>query len=309
VGVLLTIAVIVLSAAIGIAAERRWPDRAGRTARAALVGSLYTLIPFVTFFNLARLEIDADVAGGIAIGYVAIALAALAAWAIGRFLLKAERKTTGAIVCCTLIPNSGYLGYPLTLALLGGGALGEAVAYDILVVGFTFFLAAFATGAAFGDRAGEGVRERLIAFFVRNPPLYAAVVGLLAPDSLATDTLVDLSRAGVIALLPVGFFTLGAMLTEEAEEGVLRLRSPFHPPVAAILGLRLLLAPGLLYLLSLPFIDLPGSYLLLAAMPCGINTLVIGHIYGLDLSTTAQSVAWSTAIVVIAALLAAALGI
>ena len=89
----------------------------------------------------------------------------------------------------------------------------------------------------------------------------------------------------------------------------LRLRSPFHPPVAAILGLRLLLAPGLLYLLSLPFIDLPGSYLLLAAMPCGINTLVIGHIYGLDLRTTAQSVAWSTAIVVVAALVAAALGI
>ena len=64
---------------------------------------------------------------------------------------------------------------------------------------------------------------------------------------------------------------------------------------AAIL-LRLVIVPGLLQLLSLPFIDLPGPYLLLAAMPCGINTLLVAHVYGLASKLAARAVAWTTAI-------------
>jgi hypothetical protein len=36
-------------------------------------------------------------------------------------------------------------------------------------------------------------------------------------------------------------------------------------------------------------------------MPVGINTLLVGHVYGLDLRLAAQAVAWSTAIAVVAA--------
>ena len=42
-------------------------------------------------------------------------------------------------------------------------------------------LGAFAVGAAFGTKAGEGVGDRVRFFFTRNPLLYAAVAGLLAP--------------------------------------------------------------------------------------------------------------------------------
>ncbi|MGA9371127.1 MAG: hypothetical protein WBV53_04700 [Solirubrobacterales bacterium] len=56
--------------------------------------------------------------------------------------------------------------------------------------------------------------------------------------------------------------------------------------------------------MSLPLIDLPGPYLLLAAMPCGINTLLVAHVYGLDAKLAAQSVTWTTTIAVAAALAA-----
>jgi predicted permease len=299
--------VILAATGAGVVAERRWPDRVGRGTRRALVLVLYTLIPFATFFNIARLDFDADIGGGIALGLVAITAAALLAWATGRFVLRLERPATGALISSTLVANSGYLGYPLTAALLGFDSLGEAVAYDILVSAPALLLGAFATGAAFGTRAGETVGQRVVAFFTRNPPLYAAIVGLLAPDSLAPDALLDASRIAVVAILPVGFFAVGAVLTEEAEEGAFRLRSPLRAPVAAATALRLVVAPGLLYLLALPFIDLPGPYLLLAAMPCGINTLVVAHIYGLDLRVTAEAVAWSTAIALIGVLAAAAI--
>lgn len=294
-GVVLTVAAIAVSAAAGVGAELRWPERAGAWAREALTLSLYTLIPFVVFFNLVRVEIDADLGGGVVLGWVAILLAGGAAWLVGR-TLGLGPAATGTLICCTLVPNSGYLGYPLTGALLGFDALGEAVVYDIFVAAPSLLLLAFATGAAFGEKAGERPADRVIAFFTRNPPLYAAIAAVLAPASLAPDLLVDISRGVVIALLPIGFFAVGAVLAEEATEEQVRLGSPLRPPVAAAIMLRLALAPGLLYLLALPFIDLPGPYLLLAAMPCGINTLVVSHVYGLDVRLAARAIAWSTVI-------------
>jgi predicted permease len=327
-GVLLTIAAIVISGTAGVAAERRWPASAVGWARSALVLSLYTLIPFVVFFNLARTDINTDEAGGLVIGWVAILLAAGLAWLVGSRLLRLDRPATGSLITATLIPNSGYLGYPLDASLLGFEALGEAVVYDIVVPAPSLLLLGFATGAAFGTKVGERLRDRVIAFFTRNPPLYAAIAGLLAPDSLAPDVLVDISRGFVVALLPIGFFAVGAVLAEEVEDSTKRvapptqngsrcrapshyrsalayeLGSPLDPPVGASILLRLVIAPGLLLVLSLPFIELPGPYLLLAAMPCGINTLLVAHVYGLDSKLAAQAVAWTTAIAVVAALAA-----
>jgi len=298
--------VIVLATAVGVAAELRWHDRAASFARAGLTASVYTLLPFVVFFNLARVEFDANVGLGVVLGYVALAIVTGLAWWAGR-ALELPDATRGSLITCALIGNTGYLGFPLCASLLGFDSLGEAVVYDILVSAPVLLLAGFAIGAALGDKAGETPRRRVLAFFTRNPPLYAAIAALLVPDALAPDVLVDASRVFVVALLPIGFFAVGAILAEEAEEGSLELGSPLRPPLSIAIGLRLIVAPGLLYLLALPLIDLPGPYLLLAAMPCGINTLLIAHVYGLDIRLAAQAVAWSTAIAIVGALASLAL--
>lgn len=300
-GVLLTVAVIAAASAAGVAAELRWSDRAASAARKSLTVSLYTLVPVVVFFNVARLEVNVDIGVGILLGYVALAIASGLAWWAGR-ALGLSRASQGALIAAVLIANTGYLGYPLCASLLGFDALGQAVAFDILVAAPALLLFGFAVGAAFGEKAGEGPRERVIAFFTRNPPLYAALAAVIAPDALAPDALVDASRVAVVALLPIGFFAVGAILAEEAEEGYFTLGNPLRPPVSIAIGLRLIVAPGLLLLMSLPLIDLPDPYLLLAAMPSGINSLLVSHVYGLDLRLAAQAVAWSTAIAIIAAL-------
>ena len=298
---------IAISASAGVAAEQRWPATAVSWARRLLVISLYTLIPFVVFFNLDRAHLNADLAGGLVTGWVAILSAVGLAWVAGSRLLRLARPSTGTLISTTAVPNSGYLGYPLTASLLGFHALGQAVVYDVIVVSPCLLLIAFGAGASFGTRAGESPRERAIAFFTRNPPLYAAIAAVIAPASFAPNVLVDISRGMVIALLPIGFFAVGAVLAEEAEEGTLELGSPFSPPIGAAILLRLAIAPGLLLLLSLPFIDLPGPYLLLAAMPCGVNSLLVSHVYGLDAKLAAQAVAWTTSIAVFAALIAQAI--
>lgn len=293
-------ATIILATAAGIAAERRLGGRAGLASRRALLFVLYAVLPPVTFFNLVRVEIDADLGIGVALAGLGLAAAAGLSWVVGSRLFHLSRPAVGSMISCTLVANTGYLGYPLVAVTFGLESLSEAVVYDILVASPALLLGAFSVGAAFGTRAGETIGERARSFFVRNPPLYAAALALVAPDALAPDVLVDASRIAIIAVLPVGFFAVGAALAEEAQGGRLPLPPPLERPVAAVIAIRMLVAPGLLYLLAAPVIALPETYLLLAAMPCGLNTMIVTHAYGLDLRIAAEAIAWSTALAVVA---------
>ena len=287
---------------MGVWAERRWPSGAANAARQALLLILYVLLPPVIFLNLASADIDLDHGIGLGLAIVAISLASLLAWWIASRVLKLSRPQVGAVVCAVLSVNTGYLGYPMTVALLGRGQLSTAVLYDVLVTGPCVMLGAFAVGAAFGTKAGENPRQRVRAFFTRNPLLYAAIAGLLVPKALAPALLVDASQALVVAILPIGFFAVGATLAEGAEHGELPMPPPLTRPVMLTLVTRLAIAPALLMLLAAPLIDLPPAYRLLAAMPTGLNSMVVSHAYGLDNQIVAEAVTWSTAIVVVAAL-------
>lgn len=263
---------------------------------------LYVLVPPVVFFNLTRLHLDADVGAGIALGWVVVIATGVLAHTIGRRVLRLPRPQAGALINASLHPNTGYLGLPLCAAALGTDSLDEAVAYDVLVGTPTLLLGVFAVGAAYGTRPGETVRDRVRAFFTRNPPLFAAAAALVAPDALAPDVLVDASRVLVFALLPLGFFAVGVTLAEQAQTGRVRVPPPLTRPIAAALAMRLVVAPLLLLGLSAPLIDLPEPYLLLAAMPAGLNGLIVAHEYGLDLGFAAGAISWGTAIVVPTAL-------
>jgi predicted permease len=302
-GVLLTTAAIVLATGFGVASERRWPSRTGEAARSSLVAILYFLLPPVIFFNLASAEIDLDHGVGIGLGLVMATLCGLVTWFLASRFLHLTRPQVGAVIVAVLVVNTGYLGYPLSVALLGRDQLSTAVLWDVLVSGPSLLLGAFAVGAAFGTKAGETPRQRVRAFFTRNPPLYAAIAGLLAPAALAPDFLVDASQALVVLILPIGFFAVGATLAEGAEHGELPMPPPFTRPVALAVGARLILAPALLMLLAAPLIDLPATYRLMSALPCGLNSMVVSHAYGLDNRIVAEAITWSTAIVVIAALI------
>jgi malate permease and related proteins len=299
--------VIVAAVGIGVWSEHRWPKGAAHAARRSMVLLLYVLMPPVIFFNIAASSIDPSHGLGLALGIVASSLGALLAWWVASRVLKLPRFQVGAVVCCVLSVNTGYLGYPLTVALLGRDQLSTAVLYDVLVTGPCLLLGAFAVGAAFGTKAGTGPRQRLGAFFTRNPPLYAAIAGLLAPNALAPNLLVDMSQALIAAILPIGFFAVGATLAENAAHGDLPIPPRLSRPVALAVGTRIAVVPALLMLFAAPLIDLPAAYRLLSAMPSGVSTLIVAHAYGLDMEITAEAVTWSTAIV-IAASLASLLG-
>jgi malate permease and related proteins len=297
---------IAAALAAGVEAERRAGARAGVVARRILKFLLYVVTPIVVFFNLARLEITADVGAGIALGWAALLLAALIAWPVGRRLLRLERPSAGVLSIVALQANTGLLGLPVVAVVLGFEELSEAVAYDALVQQPVFLFGSFAIAAATGTRAGETGRERVRAFFVRNPPLAAVAAALVAPDALAPDVLVDASRLLVLAVPALGFFAIGVTLAEEAEEGALRFPPPLTARVGAAMLVRLVVAPLLLIALAAPFISLPDAFLILAAMPAGLHIVALAHAYGLDVPFAAGAIVWTT-MVAVPVILAAAM--
>ena len=207
---------IAASIAAGVEAERRRGAQAGVWARSILKLLLYVVMPLVAFFNIARLRVDADVGVGIVFGWAALLVTALVGWLVGRRLLGLERPSAGVLAIVGLQANTGLLGVAVVAAILGFDHVSQGVVYDALVQQPVFFIGSFAIAAATGTKAGETVPERVRAFFTRNPPLIAVVLGLVAPDALAPDVLVDASHILVLIVPVLGFFAIGVTLAEEA---------------------------------------------------------------------------------------------
>jgi predicted permease len=299
-------AVIGAATAFGIGAEHRYKLAAEQLATRLMWIVLWVLMPFVVFFNMATLHFTARVGAGIAFAYCAMGAATLIAYFVGTHVLHLSRPSVGTLMGVSTFGNTGYLGIPVCAALLGFGQIGNAVAYDTLVSTALLVTVGFSIGAAFGTVA-DAPRERVASFFLRNPPLIAGLLGLIAPAMLAPEWAVDASRVAVIAILPIGFFAVGVVLAAEAEVDRMKFPPPLTAPVIAAIALKLLVPVAILAALSSAFVRVPDAYLVQATMAAGINNLVVANEYGLDRRLAAAAIAWTTAIVVTVGLVVALL--
>ena len=299
---------VTFATALGVAIDRR-SERARPAAGVCLKGMLYGLIPFVAFVNFAHLKLTVGAGVGLGVAYCGLALTGFLAYVIGRRLGLA-RPSLGAVMIAAVVVNTGYLGYPAAVALLGHGALTHAVAYDQLVTGPFLFTAGFGIGAAFGERPApvldtsedsldaapedSGVRPNRWRTFAINPPLWAGIAGLIGGPAVAPHALVVISDKLIDAFLVVGFITVGTYLSSERrEEGVPLFQRPDRPVLVAI-GLRFTVTVALLGAAALAGLAIPSAYLLQAVMPSGVNGLIVGHSFGLDQHLLSTAIVWST---------------
>lgn len=294
---------IVASVAAGVWAERRYGGAAVALTRRLLDAMLYGALPLIVFFVLARAELTAGAGVGLLLGYAALAIVGFAGWALATRVLGLAPASAAMVVIAAIMANTGFFGAPLVAALLGHDELGAAITFDALVSAPMFFVVAFAVAAAF-TTGGEALGARVRTFVLRNPPLIAVAAALVAPDALAPDALVDVARVALIALAPIGFFVVGVQLSVER----IGFPPPLSAPVAVVVALRMVLAPLLLMALATATaVDVPDAYLVQAAMPVAVNTLVVAHAYDLDRGLAAAALAWSTALALVAGLVASAL--
>ena len=241
----------------------------------------------------------ADLSGPIwiapAIAWVAIFLGALLAcvWINWHAYLKKtvpkpfwSQPTQGSFLLAAMVGNTGYLGYPVTLAVVGTQYFAWALFYDLL--GTT--LGAYGLGVVLAARFGSGVHShwQLAQAILINPALWSFGFGLVFRQ-IPFPRLVELSFHGLAwTMVALSLVLIGMRLSQ--------LNSWHSLPRASIsLGIKMLLVPLILGS-SLSLFGLTGStrlvIVLQMAMPPAFATLVIAEAYNLDrdLAVTALAV-------------------
>ncbi len=299
---IIAIAAMAASALAGILLHRRDADSAKRIGGLCLDVLVWVVQPFVMVVTLPSLHVDGALAAGLGLGYVTIGLMGVTAWLIGSRVLKLDRPSLGTLICGAIIVNTGYFGLPFVTALLGHAALAPALAWDAVISGPAFYVFGWLVGGRFGHRAaGHSVAGTLL----RNPPLFAAIVGFSLPASAIPHGLASAGHDGVWAMLALGFVALGVTLAAEARHGDLDFPRLSSAELTGLL-IRLALAPTVFLALSSFVHGIPGAFRVSAALPVGLTTLVVARHSGLNLRLAATLIAWTSVIAAIWGLIAAA---
>ena len=98
---------IAASVAAGVWAQRRHGERALALTRRLLDAMLYAALPFIVFFVLARAELTADDGIGLLLGYLALAIVGVAAYALATRVLRLPTPAAAMVVVAAIMANTG----------------------------------------------------------------------------------------------------------------------------------------------------------------------------------------------------------
>jgi malonate transporter len=230
----------------------------------------------------------------------------------------------GALVAA--FPNTGFMGVPLLVALLGPPAAGPmiiAIAFDMVVTSSLCIALSRLDGAAGAGRQGASLAARkALRGILVNPMPWSILLGVLlsaarwqlpGPLERTVAMLAD-------AASPVALFTIGAVLARSAllarehdASAAVAQAMGSAPPVAAkapwrdvlpVVVVKLLVHPLLVWGLGLGAIalGLPLSHaalvviVLVAALPSASNVSMLAERFGADNGRIARIILWTTVV-------------
>lgn len=270
--------------------------RAGKILRAedarpinALI--IYVGLPAFIFKAVHGATLRADLWGVVAIAWVVFIAMALLGWLASR-LLKLPREMAGGFIIATALGNTGYIGYPITAALLGRENLPEAIFYDVFgTVGALVLVGLLiAQHCGTNDEARVNPLRELATF----PAVLALGVALLMrpfdiPIPVSTGLGLLASMVAPLIMVSVGlslrFRTLGRAARPLMMLSVLRLL--VAPAIALGVGTLVLGSVGGGMPLRVAVLE--------AGMPAMMLTLVVGERFGLDTDFIASAIFVTTA--------------
>ena len=206
----------------------------------------------------------------------------------------------GALVAA--FPNTGFMGVPLLVALLGAGAAGPAIvsiAVDMIITSSLCIALSRLDGA---DEHGASRAFKLaMKGVVVNPMPWAIVLGAIAS---AANFVLPTPVQATVGLLadassPVALFTIGAVLARAQMNTTTAARPGEYVPVVLI---KLFVHPLLVGLAGLAAIQLGFAIspfaltvlVLVAALPSASNVSMLAERFGADTGRIARIILLST---------------
>ncbi|MBC1222067.1 AEC family transporter [Nostoc sp. UCD121] len=216
-----------------------------------------------------------------AIAYLAILLGAFLAW-LG---IKAQAyfrntvlqpPTQASLILAAILGNTGYLGFPITLAMVGKEYFAWALFYDLL----GSFPGTYGLGVLLAARFGGGVQNhwQIAKSILINPALWGFGFGLLFRQ-------VTIPTVAEFWLEKFAWSSVALSLVLIGMRLALLKSWRNLPQVGMSLGIKMLLVPLILGS-ALPMFGLTGAIakviVLQMAMPPAFATLVIAEAFNLD---------------------------
>ena len=210
----------------------------------------------------------------------------------------------GALVAA--FPNSGFMGVPLILALLGAGAVGPVMATLLvdLVVTTSLCIGLSKWGAA-GEHGPAKAVGRALQGVLRNPMPWSILLGALA-GALGFALWAPLGKTVQLladAASPVALFTIGAVLARSQMRPATTAGQAAPRDVGVLAVTKLLLHPLLVWTMGTLAVRagaLDTSALtplvLVAALPAASNVSLLAERFGADNGRVARVILWSTAL-------------
>lgn len=211
----------------------------------------------------------------------------------------------GALVAA--FPNTGFMGVPLLVALLGASAAGPAIVTIVVDMVITTSLCIALSRLDGADEHGASrAAKSALKGVLTNPMPWAICLGAL---SSAMDWQLVGPVAKTVGLLadaasPVALFTIGAVLARSQ----IRVKESGHPPILwrdflPVALFKLLLHPLLVLLVLVAVVQL-GFHIerftvmvvvLVAALPSASNVALLSERFGADTGRIAMIILFTTA--------------
>lgn len=180
-----------------------------------------------------------------------------------------------------VIPNFGYMGYVLVESVLGAQGLTNMILFCI-----PFSLYVYTFGYAMLTGSGNMLKK------LKNTSLFGIVLGMICgllgwqPTGVIKTVLSSSSACvGPVSMLLAGLvlsgFSARELMPERSIWIILALR------LIALPALAFALCMGLMQVMELPAAVYPSA-VILACLPCGLNTVVFPRLVGEDCRTGAQ---------------------
>lgn len=275
--------ILTFAAIVGVGALLRATKLLAPTdARALNTVIIYVGLPAFIFKAVHGARIGLEHLEMIGVAWAVFAVMMLVAFAAER-ALRLARPTAGGFLLASVLGNTGYIGYPITAALLGTAAVPLAVFSDVFETVFALVLVGLPIASRFGTR--EGVRANPLKELATFPAVIAVFVALLMrplplPEAVSNGLGMVASLTAPLIMLSVGLSLRPRAIGQAAL------------PLSVLVVLKLVVAP--LVALGIGSLVLSGDALrvavLEAGMPSMMLTLVVGERYGLDTDFIASAV-------------------
>ena len=249
---------------------------------------LYVGLPAFIIKAVHGARLDGELGVVVAIAWAVFAVVLLIAWLASRALRLPKTVAGGFLIAATL-GNTGYVGYPLTQAVLGPNALPRAIFYDVFGTVGALLLVGLAIAEHYGG--GDARRKHPVAEVLGFPAVLALAVGLITrpihfsePVSAGLEILASL-------VVPLIMISVGLSL----RPGLLRR---WAVPLAALVVVRLLVAPLVALAVGSAALGSDTEALRLvvlqAGMPAMMLTLIVGARFELDTDFIASAILVTT---------------